>query len=85
LIREFTEELNVEINILKKLKVVRHAYTHFKIILNVFICSMANKDCLPAGNLPFKWITIDELSDYPFPRANHKFFPELREYFINGG
>jgi A/G-specific adenine glycosylase len=81
LIRECKEESDVKVIVLKKLKVVRHVYTHFKIIMSIFICDLENNIFLSAGNLPFKWITINDLDKYPFPKANHKFFPELREYF----
>jgi A/G-specific adenine glycosylase len=80
LLRECKEELGTEIEIIKKLTVVRHAYSHFKIVMSVFICRLKVGEAQPTGGLAFRWITIDELDDYPFPGANHKIFPALREY-----
>jgi hypothetical protein len=28
------------------------------------------------------WVRVAELKEYPFPAANHKFFPKLKEYLI---
>lgn len=35
----------------------------------------------PPKGIRFSRITIDELENFPFPKANHMFFPLLREYF----
>jgi A/G-specific adenine glycosylase len=83
ILRECKEELGRDIKIIKKLTLVHHGYTHFKIHMSVFICAFVNEDedVRPPGEIPFQWITIDRLEDYPFPKANHKFFSILREYF----
>jgi A/G-specific adenine glycosylase len=83
ILRECKEELGTGIKIIKKLALVHHGYTHFKIHMSVFICVLTNdeENVQPLEGVPFQWITIDQLEDYPFPRANHKFFPILREYF----
>lgn len=82
-IRECREELNAQIEINKKLTVIHHAYSHFKIHMHVFICRLkqnAQQITVPA-NIPCRWITIDEIEDYPFPGANRKFFGLLRGIF----
>jgi A/G-specific adenine glycosylase len=87
ILRECKEELGTGIKIIKKLALVHHAYTHFKIHMSVFICVLTNGegDVHPPEGVPFQWITVDQLDDYPFPKANHKFFPILREYFTSIG
>jgi len=87
LLRECSEELGTDIKIIKKLTLVDHAYTHFKIHMSVFICVLADdeRDVYPPEGVPFQWITVDKLADYPFPKANHKFFPILRKYFTSIG
>jgi len=76
--RECKEELGCEIEIMKALPVVRHAYSHFKIEMTPFICRLKSEDVYPREHQPFLWITIDELDVYPFPGANHKFFSLLK-------
>jgi A/G-specific adenine glycosylase len=76
--------LGVEVEIIKKITAVRHAYSHFKIVMSVFLCRLKGREAgelRPPAGLPFRWITIDELDDYPFPGANHKFFPLLKTFF----
>ncbi|NIR08319.1 MAG: hypothetical protein GTN82_23100 [Candidatus Aminicenantes bacterium] len=48
--------------------------------MSVFICRLRGEEVRPPGGLAFRWITIDELDDYPFPGANHKLFPALKEF-----
>jgi len=82
LIRECREELGCGVEIVESLPVVRHAYSHFKIEMSPFICRLESGGGEPRAleNQEFKWIGMDELDDYPFPGANHKFFPKLNVY-----
>jgi len=82
LVRECVEELKVQVVIESKLARVAHIYSHFHIDLHVFICRLEDESHLPSPSLPHNWITIDQLAEYPFPGANHKFFPALKEYFM---
>lgn len=81
LLRECREELGCDVTIIRKLAQVNHAYSHFKIRMSVFICSIQAGDVRQPEGHPFCWITVDELDEYPFPGANHKFFSELRAFF----
>ena len=78
--RECLEELNINIKMVKKLKMVSHTYSHFKIKLNIFLCGIKSGRPKSMNQQPVKWITMDQIEKYPFPGANHKFFPELKEY-----
>jgi A/G-specific adenine glycosylase len=58
---------------------VRHTYSHFGIHMHVYICHSQE---VPAGlTQPHRWIRPDELADYPFPKANHKFFARLKDWW----
>jgi len=88
LVRECREELGVGVRVIEKLAVVRHAYSHFKISMTVFICQIgleSNEEITAVKGRPFRWITIEELMAYPFPGANHKFFPKLKDYYKKKG
>jgi A/G-specific adenine glycosylase len=82
--RECREELDVSVKIIQKLKTVKHAYTHFKIELNVFICQLSSSTIQARQNQPIRWIGLDEISQYPFPAANYKFFKELETTLEKG-
>lgn len=76
--RECREELGIEVEVLAGLAEVGHAYSHFKVRLRVFVCrSRGGRIRNPR---PHAWVRFAELREYPFPAANHKFFPKLNEY-----
>jgi A/G-specific adenine glycosylase len=81
LVRECREELGVKVEIVSKLAEVRHAYSHFKVHLHVYACRPLSGRILCSQ--PHAWIGIGELDKYPFPAANHKFFPQLLEFIKN--
>jgi A/G-specific adenine glycosylase len=78
-IRELKEEINVTVNIASFLTRVKHAYTHFKIDVDVFICNYISGSVKLNGPADFKWVTLDQLDRFPFPKANHKFIPMLHQ------
>ena len=77
-VREVKEETNLSIAVDSHLDRVKHAYTHFKIIMDVFCCSYLRGKVKLNGPVDYRWITLERLDEYPFPKANHKFFPALK-------
>jgi A/G-specific adenine glycosylase len=82
-IREIKEETNLSVGVDSHLGRIKHAYTHFKIIMDVFCCSYLSGKVKLNGPVDHRWIKIEKLDDYPFPKANHKFFPALKEHIGN--
>jgi A/G-specific adenine glycosylase len=76
-IREIKEEVNLNVDVDRHLATVKHAYTHFKIVMDVFCCRYISGRVYLRGPVAFRWIRLDEYKNYPFPRANHKFIPLL--------
>jgi A/G-specific adenine glycosylase len=76
--REIKEELNVTVDITNHLAQVRHAYSHFTISMDVFDCRYRAGKVKLNGPANFKWIALEEIEDYAFPGANHKFIPLLK-------
>ena len=77
-IREIREEANLAVEIDHHLTQVKHAYTHFKIVMEVFCCKYVSGRVALRGPVAFRCIRIDEYQKFPFPRANHKFIPMLK-------
>ena len=77
LARECREELGVTVDIGHEIVTIRHAYTHFKIVLTAYLCRIERGTV--NTKLPTKWITVDEIESLPFPKANHKLFPSIRQ------
>jgi len=78
-VREILEEVNLSVEVISFLTRVKHAYTHFKIRVDVFCCKYITGDVKLNGPLDYRWIKINEIDHYPFPKANHKFIPLLKE------
>lgn len=78
-IRELKEELDVEVQITRPFMKLDHAYSHFKITMHAFLCKLINGTPQPKSSQQVKWISIEELEDYPFPKANRRLTEKLME------
>lgn len=76
-IRELREELDVDVSISKPFMKLDHAYSHFKITMHAYLCEIEAGTPQPNTSQEIRWITIDELEDYPFPKANRKLTEKL--------
>lgn len=77
-IREIREETGIETANLQFLTRVFHAYTHFKIEMDVFFCDYVSGRIVLNGPIDHKWVRVDQLHQFPFPRANLKFMELIR-------
>ena len=57
--------------------VVNHAYSHFKVTLNVYRCADRGGQPTPARHTETKWVRPADFSRYAFPGANRKFLPVI--------
>ncbi|MBM4045775.1 MAG: A/G-specific adenine glycosylase [Planctomycetes bacterium] len=80
LVREAREELGVQVEVLRPLVTVQHAYSHFRITLHVFHCRHVSGRPRALGCAAWKWVTLPELGRYAFPAATHKVIAALRGY-----
>ena len=80
--RELHEELGIRVETDGLFYTLKHAYSHFKITLHAYPCRIVGGTPTPEIDQPMQWVTVDELADYAFPRANRKLIEELkrREY-----
>lgn len=77
--RELNEELGVEINSLEPFHTLNHAYSHFKITLHAWTCRLADSSPEPVARTSqeIRWVSLDELEHYPFPKANRTLVTQL--------
>lgn len=75
--RELKEELGVKVSIRKPFMKLDHAYSHFKITMHAYLCDLESGIPKPNSSQEVRWISIDELEDYPFPKANRKLTEKL--------
>ena len=78
-IREIKEEVNLAVTVIQRLARVKHAYTHFRIQMDVFICEYKSGRVKLSGPVDFRWVTATGIDRFPLPKANHKFLPALKE------
>lgn len=77
--REIREEVNLDVEIISHLTTVKHAYTHFRIIMDVFTCRYLSGRLKLNGPDDFRWISTHQLASYPFPKATLKSLLLLKE------
>ena len=77
-VREIREEVNLSVEKVDFLTRVNHAYSHFKIVVDVFRCHYRAGEVVLNGPADYRWIRLEEIDKFPLPRANHKFIPLLK-------
>ncbi len=78
--REIGEELGVEIDIGAEMGVYKHAYTHFRVTLHAFACTLLNGDePHPLQVEDLCWASPAQLEGYPMGKIDRQIAARLRE------
>ncbi|MBW4691490.1 MAG: A/G-specific adenine glycosylase [Lyngbya sp. HA4199-MV5] len=77
--REIREELGIEITVGDRLIVVDHAYSHFRVTLNVHHCCYVSGEPQAIECDEVRWVTLAELDQFPFPKANVQIIEALKQ------
>ncbi|WP_421656205.1 A/G-specific adenine glycosylase [Leptothermofonsia sp. ETS-13] len=77
--REIREELGIEIQVGDRLITVEHTYSHFHVTLNVHHCRHISGEPQPIECDEVRWVTLVELEQYPFPKANVQIIEALKQ------
>jgi A/G-specific adenine glycosylase len=70
--REIREELEVEIMVGAQLGVYQHAYTHFRVTLYAFQCTLLQGEPRPIQAADLRWVSLAELTQYPMGKIDRK-------------
>jgi A/G-specific adenine glycosylase len=77
--REICEELGVAVNVQDRMGVYRHAYTHFRVTLHAFRCTLHNGTTpLPRQVNDLRWVTPIDLSGFPMGKIDRQIARELQ-------
>ncbi|HOT97521.1 MAG TPA: A/G-specific adenine glycosylase [bacterium] len=76
-VRETAEEVGLSIRVVAKFMSVEHAYTHFSITLHVFQSLWLSGEPACRACSDWRWITLEQLRDFAFPRANGRVIEAL--------
>ena len=77
--RELCEELGITVSVGDLIGTVRHAYSHFRITLHAFRCSIATGTPRSTAGLPVRWVAVGDLGAYAFPRANRRILDRIAQ------
>ncbi len=78
IVREIQEELGIEVAVGDRLITIDHAYSHFRVTLNVFHCRHVAGEPQPIECDEVRWVTLAEIDQFPFPKANEKIIEALK-------
>lgn len=82
--REIREELGAEIVIGGAVGTYRHAYTHFRVTLHAFHCTLVNgDDPQPLQVDELRWVSPSDLKDYPMGKIDRQIARRLNDAFHN--
>ncbi len=71
--REIREELDAEIDVQGQLGVYRHAYTHFRVTLHAFYCTLRDgSEPRPVQPTDLRWVLPADLKDYPMGKIDRQ-------------
>ena len=73
LLRELKEELDLPVEIDKKIAVYQHTYTHFRITLHAYCCHpLTHPMPKPKIQQAFYWVATSELSQFPMGKIDRQ-------------
>ena len=75
--REICEELGAEIAVGEQLGVYRHAFTHFRITLHAFRCTLRSGEPSPLEASELRWVVPEALSDFPMGKVDRQIAAHL--------
>lgn len=78
--REIQEELGIEVEVGDRLITIDHTYTHFHVTLNVHHCRHLSGEPQPIECDEIRWVTLAEIDQFPFPKANVQIIQALHEF-----
>ncbi len=77
-------QTGVQATILRRLGNVRHAYTHFRVSADVYLCHYREGDVRLDGHTAYHWIQPEEIRQYAVHKMIHKMMPLLTLPFTAG-
>jgi A/G-specific adenine glycosylase len=77
--REIMEELAARIEVGAELGVYKHAFTHFKVTLTAFRCSLDGLEPQPLEAEEIRWVSPAELDQYPMGKIDRQISRQLQK------
>ena len=77
LVREYREELGVDVRVGAAMAVIEHDYPHGRVRLHAFLCTRDRGEPRNLQVAEHRWATRQELTTYNFPPANNELMKHL--------
>lgn len=82
--REIKEELGFRIRVGDFITSIDHAYTHFKITLHAFECTVVSGEPRKLGVEDFKWVRMGEMDRFAFAKTDLRIIEALKKRSTKG-
>jgi len=76
--REIREEMDVSISILAPFGVYQHAYTHFRVTLHAFLCSLEEGEPRALEASQIAWVVPRDLASYPMGKLDRQIANKIK-------
>ncbi len=77
-VREVYEETGLTVSCSAPIASIKHAYSHFKITVHAYWCSVLAGTPTPTTTDELRWVAIPDLHHYAFPTASVKIIQQLQ-------
>ncbi|MFA9476925.1 8-oxo-dGTP diphosphatase MutT [Phycisphaerales bacterium AB-hyl4] len=77
-VREFEEELALQVAVTQTLTHIEHSYDHGYIRLHAYLCEHVAGEPKAIAVTEFRWVNVDTLPTYRFPPANDALLDRIR-------
>ena len=67
----------LKVAVTRRLTQIRHAYTHFRLTGDVYLCRYQSGRVRLKNARSHRWVTLRTLAQLPLHKANHKFLGAL--------
>lgn len=77
--RELREELGCAVTVGDHLETIRHDYPDKSVLLEFFACRLEQGEPQPLGCAALRWVSREELAEFPFPAADARLLERVRK------
>ena len=77
--RRIKESMGFDIDVHEKIMQIHHAYSHFRVRIDVFRSIYKDGDIILKDHIDYRWIRLFEVGNFAFHIAHHKIFRKLND------
>ncbi len=82
--QELKHALGVDVDIVQRIGIYRHTYTHFRVAAHAFRCSCEGCEPSSIDEVPLRWVDIHHLQENPMGKIDRRIANDLARMFAIG-